>query len=357
MRLCARLAISTTVVLLLAACNGQPIQTLAPTASARPPTAAPTPTERPTPPPTPSPVPELGIDLVSDGPVLVGSDLEAGDHYNATLPAAYSVADGVHHAYVVGFGDAPGDQQVFHLTSADGLGWTLDGNDPFADLGLEASPPGPIPGSVIQVDGEWVMYLWAVPVPQIEGAQIYRATAPGPGGPWTADPEPVLAVGDPGEVDDGGLDFPAVVETDDGFVMLYGANGGDHPNEARILLARSDDGVTWEKAGRVLEPEVCGGQSTDFIAIPRLFSFDGGYLALTLLDSDIAAVRSLDAVEWTCAADGPAFLAGQIQGSDRVHTVAAAQVGDGINVIIEALMTAPDGVVGSELWLAEVTGL
>ena len=58
-------------------------------------------------------------------------------------------------------------------------------------------------------------------------------------------------------------------------------------------------------------------------------------------------MRSTDGVEWTCAADGPAFLAAEIPGNDRVHTVAAASDGEQISVLIEALMTAPDGVVGS----------
>jgi hypothetical protein len=274
------------------------------------------------------------------------------------LPAAYFSADGVQHLYVVGFGDLPGDQKVFHATSTDGLDWDVDSADPFATLGLELSPPGPIPGSVLpDGDGGWQMYLWGVPSPQIEGAQIYRATASDPGGPWTADPDLVLPVGEPGEVDDRGLDFPAVMPTDDGFLMLYGANGGDHPQTARILLARSDDGITWEKAGRVIEPEDCGGDDLDFIAIPRLFTAGEGYLVLAGMGPDIVALRSTDGEQWTCAADGPIFAATEIEGSDRVHTLAAAQSGDQINVLIEALMTREGGEVGSELWLGEVTGL
>ena len=77
--------------------------------------------------------------------------------------------------------------------------WHIDENPPFEELGLELSPPGPIPGSVIQAeDGTWVMYLWGVPAPQSEGAVIYRATASSPAGPWVADPEPVLVWVSPG---------------------------------------------------------------------------------------------------------------------------------------------------------------
>ncbi len=233
----------------------------------------------------------------------------------------------------------------------------MDEEDPFAELGLDMSPPGPVPGSVISIDDEFVMYLWGVPAPRVEGAQIYRAVAPDPGGPWVADPEPVVPLGEPGDVDDLGLDFPSVVRTADGFVMLYGANGGDLPHQARVLLARSDDGITWEKAGRVLEPQICGGEAADFTAIPRLTVVDDSFVLLVVIGSDIAALRSDDAVEWTCVRDGPVFLASEISGSDRVHTIAAAGTGDGINVIIEALLTGDDGTVFSNLWLAEVTGL
>jgi hypothetical protein len=138
--------------------------------------------------------------------------------------------------------------------------------------------------------------------------------------------------------------------------MLYSANGGDQPNSGRVLLATSDDGVQWNKQGRVMAPDICGDDGADFIAIPRLFNEGDGYLALVQIGPDIAAVRSPNGVAWTCSSDGLAFEATEVPGSDRVHTLAAARVGDRIDVIIEALQTAPDGVVGSELWLAEVVG-
>ena len=113
-----------------------------------------------TPTATPSGALFAGMELISDAPVLAASDL--GD-YGAVLPSVYFVADGVRHAYLVGFGDARGDQQVFHATSPDGLAWTVDEADPFADLGLDLSPPGPIPGSVLQADDGSALQADAVP--------------------------------------------------------------------------------------------------------------------------------------------------------------------------------------------------
>ena len=112
--------------------------------------------------------------------------------------------------------------------------WQIDENPPFEELGLELSPPGPIPGSVLQAeDGTWVMYLWGVPAPQSEGAVIYRATAPSPAGPWVADPEPVLGLGEPGAWDDLALDFPAVVPVGAGYLMLYGGIDGNETDAHR----------------------------------------------------------------------------------------------------------------------------
>jgi len=343
-------------LLALTACTAQPtvLPPTTPTTSPTPPT--PTPTAAPTLTPPPTALPIVDISVAHEGAVLHGDDLGEPGHYDATLPAAYFEADGIQHLYVIGFGAEPGDQHVFDATSDDGVSWTIDPQDPFSTLGLDLSPPGPIPASVLPTeDGHWQMYLWGVPAAQTQGSQIYRATADEPGGPWTGDPEPVVPIGHLGDDDDGGLDFPAVVPDGDGYVMLYSANGGDQPNSGRILLARSDNGVTWQKAGRIIDPTVCGG-AADFIAIPRLFNEGDGFLALVQIGSDVAAVRSPDAQHWECASDGVAFKATEIPGSDRVHTLAAARVSDGINVLIEALVTLPSGVVGSELWLTEVTG-
>lgn len=304
--------------------------------------------------PSPSPAPLLvtDIELTADAAVLHGSDLEAGDHYGATLPAAYFVVDGMRHLYVVGFGDGPGDQRVFHATSADGLAWAVDADDPFADLGLELARPGPVPGAVLEMDGQWVMYLWGVPMAARAAAQIYRAVAPGPAGPWVADPEPVVPAGAPGEIDDGGLDYPTVVPTADGYLMLYGANSGEHPNAARILAARSTDGVVWHKDGPVIEPQDCGGGDSDFIAMPRMFGSGYGYVVLAVLGNDIAALTSVSGLNWSCVGDGPMFQASEIEGSDRVHAMAAAFDGTRLSIIIEALQYDAQGGVLSNLWLA-----
>jgi hypothetical protein len=288
------------------------------------------------------------ISVVSETPVLEASDLGDGP-YGAILSAAYFEADGLRHAYVVGFGDERGDQEVFHVTSSDGLAWEIDENPPFEELGLELSPPGPVPGNVIQADdGTWVMYLWGVPAPQLEGAVIYRATAPAPGGPWIADPEPVLPLGEAGAWDDLALDFPAVVSMGGGYLMLYG--GIDGNETTRIGVATSDDGITWHKDPEpVLSADSCGKLGARYAAGPRLMQSSNGYLLLFDQDRETHLATSPDGHEWTCSGPDPLLVAEDLPGGQGIHTIAATTVDGEVSVLIESLI---DG--GSEIWLGEL---
>ena len=305
-----------------------------------------------TPAATPSRAMFAGIQLISDAPVVAASGL--GDD-GAVLPSAYFVADGVQHAYLVGFGDARGDQRVFHASSPDGLAWAIDPADPFENLGLDLSPPGPIAGSVLQADdGSWLMYLWGVPAPARFGAVIFRATADSPAGPWVADPEPVLPLGARGAWDDFGVDFPAVTRTDDGYLMLYGAANSANRETSSIGLATSVDGVTWVKDGAnpVIRPDHCGDPDARYAAGPRLLE-PANYPNLLLFDvgRGIRIATSTDAREWTCASAEPIVTAADVPGSEGIHTIAATMVDGEISVLVESLI---GGSGGSELWLARV---
>ena len=280
--------------------------------------------------------------------MLEASDLGDG-HYGAILSAAYFVVDGLRHAYVVGFGDSRGDQEVFHATSTDGLTWEIDDTPPFEELGLELSPPGPVPGSVLQAeDGTWLMYLWGVPAPQVEGAVIYRATASSPAGPWVADPEPVLPLGEAGAWDDLALDFPAVVPMGDGYLMLYG--GIDGSETTRIGVATSDDGITWNKDPEpVLMADSCGKLGARYAAQPRPIATATGYLMLFDQDRETAMATSSDGHAWTCVGPDPLLVAEDVPGGQGIHTIAATGVDGEVSVLIESLIEG-----GSEIWLGEL---
>jgi predicted GH43/DUF377 family glycosyl hydrolase len=77
--------------------------------------------------------------------------------------------------------------------------------------------------------------------------QIGRATAPGPDGPWTADPAPVLKKGTAGSWDSYQVSNPSVVKTTDGYVMYYSGGSAGANTSRAIGMATSKDGVSWTK--------------------------------------------------------------------------------------------------------------
>ena len=149
-------------------------------------------------PPTPaedrsSATPARVVQLLGEAPVFDPAD---AIDYGFVLPGAVAVAADAVHAWVVGFGEARGDQELIHLTSTTGgRDWQVADRRVEEAIGLELLPPGPIPGAVLPAadGGRWVMYFSASPRGGVEGADIWRATASEPGGPWTTDSEPVLA--------------------------------------------------------------------------------------------------------------------------------------------------------------------
>ncbi|MEP7360745.1 MAG: hypothetical protein ABI744_04115 [Chloroflexota bacterium] len=289
---------------------------------------------------------------MGDAPVLRAPALGDG-HYGYIMPAAYFSDGAVRHAYFVGFAEARGDQQVFHATSANGLDWTIDPADPFADLGLDLSPPGPIPTSVLEIDGLWTMYIWGVPAPEFDQSAIWRATASDPGGPWTADTDAALRPGAAGEWDDRGLDFPAVAPVADGYLMLYSASGGTQPNIARIGMATSTDGVNWQRGAEpVAEKGVCPFD-TRYVAQPRILTSANELRVLYDTERHVAAAAiGQDGGDWRCLSSQPLLSGDDIPRGQGIHTEAVTRTASGFSVLLESLVEG-----ASELWLGEVVGL
>ena len=334
-----RARILATVALLAAAGCTNAVSTPSPLESAAGASVAASATERPA----------SGMELIGDQPVLRATDLGA---YDAILPSAYFETDGVRHAYVVGFGQQPGDQKAFHATSADGVAWTIDQADPFADLGLDLSPPGPLPGSVLEAGGGWVMYLGGIPANQQYGSTIWRATATTAAGPWVADPDPVLIKAKSGAWDDGQVDWPSVIRTDDGYLMAYNASGAGDLERSSIGLARSADGISWERTAEnpVVTAVLCG----DLLqaGIPRLMQPDGGPFVLIWDAGDVARMAtSDDAISWSCATEGPLVEPADLPESQGVHTIVASMIDGEISILVESLVYL-DSAFGSEVWLA-----
>lgn len=170
-------------------------------------------------------------------------------------PGAVIEHEGVLHMFANLFSSWPGEVQFVHLTSSDGLAWELAAEEPI--FSSEDVPFGTAGADVstgfVADDGTWVLVFETVT--SLEPWLIGRATAPGPDGPWTVDAEPLLEPGAEGEWDAGGLSWPSVVRTDDGWAMYYTAKA-ESQGDGVIGMATSPDGVTWTKAAEpVLVPE------------------------------------------------------------------------------------------------------
>ena len=303
-------------------------------------------------PATSEPSGSVSVHILGDQPVLVGSAV----NNDWVLPAAVVWVEGTYHLYGVAFDQESTEHHGYYATSPDGTTWTVGAEDPLATLGLELGDPGPVPGSVLQEpDGSWLMYLWGVPAPGARGADLYRATAPEAAGPWTAEPTPVLS-GTAGGWDSQGLDFPSVVHTETGYLMLYAGSSLSAPNEGRIGYATSPDGVTWTKGeAPLIEPGFCGGFDARSVAIPRLRETDPGWLLFyngldeNLEPAEVGVGQSTDGLSWTCVSPEPALTAADIPDSQGIHTIAVAATARGPEFLVESL-----GDQSSTVWLGDV---
>jgi predicted GH43/DUF377 family glycosyl hydrolase len=223
-------------------------------------------------------------------------------------PGAVIDHDGTLHMYANVFTSWPGTVQIAHLTSTDGAAWTLASEGPVMtsdDVSFTAAGHDVSTGFVT-ADGTWVLVFTTVT--GTEPWVIGLATAPGPDGPWTVLPEPVLEGGGAEADEAGGLTWPSVVATDDGFAMYFTQSRELHRG-GTIGMATSPDGMTWTRRE---EPVLVADAATwELTALdrPRVVRTDDGYAMLyaarTLTDRGLAT--SPDGVTWTRVGDAPAI--------------------------------------------------
>lgn len=269
-----------------------------------------------------------------------------------------TAVDGTYHAWVVAFADAPGTQDIHHLTSTDAVTWTEAVDASLAGLSDGYGRPGALPASVLQTDHGWVMYYVATLATEDRGWDIWRATAPGADGPWTRADEPVLRRGAAGAWDAGALDFPTVIPTADGYAMFYSAIPTLVSVEGSVGLATSVDGISWTRHGDpVVTPGLCGGFDERAIQQPRvieggdgLYMVYAGYAGDEMSRPGVGLATSTDGgTTWGCQWPGNALDSTGIPGGDGIHTVTAFTRGERLSLVVEWLS---DG--GTDDWLAQL---
>lgn len=248
-------------------------------------------------------------------------------------PGGVLRSDDTWYMFYNGIDDWPSEVHVGLATSSDGITWERTSDQwVFTGAGVDWVPVTMFVSSAIVLDdGTWALYFYTVESPGTPtGNEIGMATAPGPEGPWTALPGPVLTLGPEGAWDDNGVTNPSVMRVDGGYWMYYDGNRGDLASEGdrSIGLATSDDGYTWTKyddpatsdgafavsdpvmivgddgawdAGRVFDPGVVitddGFVMTYFTHVPDQRN--------ARVDYQIGVARSDDGINWVKDRDNP----------------------------------------------------
>ena len=299
-----RHVIAAVALVLLSGCG----PAMAPTGSSTPSSVPPVPTTAPTDAASSSsPAAVRGLFDWPDGTEPTVSRAMTGLEEAFINPGAVIEHDGTLHMYANLFTQWPGRVQVVHLTSNDGTDWTMAQEGPVltSDDVSYAKPGIDVSTAFIRADGTWTLVFETVN--STTPWSIGLATSPGPDGPWTVGDAPVLSAGETGSWDAGGLTWPSVVATDEGWAMYY-TTFATTRRAGVIARATSSDGITWTKdAGPVLEPEAdWEGPALDR---PRVVAVPDGFLMVyagtDLTDRGIAT--STDGVTWTRLGDAPAI--------------------------------------------------
>jgi predicted GH43/DUF377 family glycosyl hydrolase len=224
-------------------------------------------------------------------------------------PGAVIEHDGRLHMFANVFTSWPGPVSVPHFTSTDGVTWTLAQPKPILTVRdvPQADPGFDVSTGYVAADGTWVLIFETVSIS--DPWYLGRITAPGPDGPWTVDPQPLLEPGAAGSLDAGGLHWPSVIRTDAGYLLYYTAF--PEPNGAgAIAVATSADGVAWEKRD---QPVLVADRDWEFGKLdrPRAVVTDDGiamvYAGGQLTDRGVAT--SVDGLTWRKVGDSPAITA------------------------------------------------
>ena len=224
--------------------------------------------EEPTRPPEPTAVPSVTaeptaiLELTPSGPFLdsgeefvITNDRSNSWESSLIFTAGIVEPDREYYQYYTGIGrNWPEDVGIGVTTSSDGVTWErASGVPPFTAEGIEFAVETILGSSALrQNDGPWVLYFYSIGTPdnpQQGASWIGRATSDNPFGPFVADAEPVLLPGGEGSWDSERVLEPSVLQTQDGWVMLY-VSEQTSISERKMFgigYAHSQDGLHWER--------------------------------------------------------------------------------------------------------------
>jgi len=225
-------------------------------------------------------------------PVLTRGASGAWDSVDALNPSVLNRA-GVYYNFYSGF-----DGRTWHTglaTSVDGLAWTRKGKV-LSPQGWEGNYIA-ANGSALFVGNEFLYWYQVEKLPRIAIARSRDGLA------WSKYPQAVLDPGPRGSWDERGVADPYVVRFGAVFYLFY--LGQDRARRQRLGLARSIDGIVWPKlrANPLLELGAAGTFDENGLGEPAVWFSNGSYWMLyTGRDRNeyrrMGLARSRDGVQW-----------------------------------------------------------
>jgi predicted GH43/DUF377 family glycosyl hydrolase len=184
-------------------------------------------------------------------------------------------------------------------SSDDGVRWQKHGK-------MLSPDPQTWEGSYIAANGAALfhakqIWYWYVAGPE-ERPSLGLARSPDVH-TWRKEPGPVLEPGPYGSWDERGVADPYVIRIDPYFYLYY--LGQDRARRQRLGVARSSDGIRWERfrGNPILEPGDIGAFDEAGLGEPAVWNSQGFYWMLyTGLDPEmgrrLGLARSMDGVHW-----------------------------------------------------------
>jgi predicted GH43/DUF377 family glycosyl hydrolase len=206
-------------------------------------------------------------------PVIPQGNAGAWDAHDALNPSVV-VTGGTYYNFYSGF-----DGKTWHTglaTSADGVSWRKEGKVLSPDPATWEGEYIAANGSALHVGGEFLYWYHAGPreMPRIGLARSSD------GHTWRKHPEAVIGIGPRGSWDERGVADPYVIQIKDTYYMYY--LGQDRAHQQRIGVARSPDGIRWDKlrVNPVLELGETGAFDEDALGEPAVWMSHGAYWML-----------------------------------------------------------------------------
>jgi len=239
-----------------------------------------------------------------EAPVLLRGDWDSHDVLNPSVVRR----ENLYYNFYSGF-----DGRTWHTglaTSADGIAWQKHGRVLSPDPKTWEGDYIAANGTTLVVNGEF--FYWYQTGPK-DSPSIALARS-GDGRSWARQNAAVLGHGPRGSWDERATGDPYVIRLADGYFYMYYL-GEDRARRQRLGVARSRDGVTWEKLREspVLELGGAGAFDEEGLGEPAVWKSDGSYWMLYTgrdrrENRRLGLARSGDGVVWERS---PLVIAGE----------------------------------------------